>query len=142
MREVAQDLDLAQRSLRVCEVVKGLSDFLDRNFFLRQVVQRRADHAVCAMANRLDQRVARIDVKPRAAHHETVDFSAVGILHGWFGVRMSRLPNSVAFHLALCFNGGRAVGPAHARVSNAAGSRSGRPKLEPQSPMMEEDEFR
>ena len=71
--EVAQNLDFAQRALRIRQVLKRLGDLLDRNLIPSLVVNRRAHHAIRAVAERFHQRVARVDVKARAAHHEAAD---------------------------------------------------------------------
>ena len=77
--EVAQNLDLAQRALRVGQVLEGLVDLLDRHLFAGLVVECRANHAVRTMPNGLDERVAAVDVEAGAGDHEAVDLPrAVG----------------------------------------------------------------
>ena len=75
--EVAQNLDLAQRALRVGQVLEGLVDLLDRHLLARRVVHRAAHHTVRPVADRLEQRVAALHVEASAAHHERVDLALV-----------------------------------------------------------------
>lgn len=70
--EMPQDLDLAQRPLRVRQVLKGLVDLLDGDLLARGIVESGAHHTIRAMPDGLDQRVARVDVEARATHHEGV----------------------------------------------------------------------
>mmetsp|Transcript_28317 Transcript_28317/g.83162 ORF Transcript_28317/g.83162 Transcript_28317/m.83162 type:complete len:375 (-) Transcript_28317:10-1134(-) len=80
--EVAQDLDLPQGALRVCQVVEGLGDLLDGHFLARPIVKRRAHDAIGAVAYGLDECVARVHVEPRAAHHKAVHLArAICVLH-------------------------------------------------------------
>ena len=71
--EMAEDLDLAERALRVGQVLERLVNLLDRDLLAGEVVERGADDAIGAVADRLDQRVPRIDVEARARHHEAID---------------------------------------------------------------------
>eukprot|EP00962_Isochrysis_galbana_P030069 scaffold9726_cov119-Isochrysis_galbana.AAC.18 len=70
---MAKNLYLAQCTLRVCQVLECLGNLLDGYLLSRGIVNRGTHNAVRAVAEWLDQSVARIDVKARAAHHETVD---------------------------------------------------------------------
>ena len=89
MIKVAQDLDLSQCTLSVCQMVKGPRDFLDCDLAVdtyvvcraaKRIVSSRSARqarnvphdAVRALANGLDQAVLGIDVKPRPAHHERI----------------------------------------------------------------------
>jgi hypothetical protein len=94
--EVAEDLDLAQRALRVGQVVEGLVDLFYGHLLTSEVVKGRADHAVRAVADGLDERVARVHVEPTARHHERVDLHGLPGLPGL--LRRRRAALLVHFH--------------------------------------------
>ena len=66
--QVAQQLYLAQRASRVCCVLESVANLLDGHAFVAHRVGRAAHHAVGALAQRFDGRVAQVQLRGRCKH--------------------------------------------------------------------------
>ena len=70
--EVAKNFDLAQRALRVRQVLKRLVDLFDGDPLAGEVVHGGADDSIRAVANGLDERVPGVDIESSAGNHEGI----------------------------------------------------------------------